>query len=121
MDNYLPVSVLSCFSKILERIIYNRFYSFFSENNIFHKNQFGFQKQNAPDWAIVHLKNKILKSFENNFYALGVFIDPTKAFETVDHNILLWKLFHYEVSGNNFKLLQSYLQNRKEYIAYQKY
>ena len=100
IDNNRPISVLPCFSKILERIIYNRLFSFFSEN----KKQFGFQKQ--------------MKSFESNCYTLGVFIDLTKAFDTVDHNILLKKLFHYGVRGNNLKLLQSYLQKRKQYIAY---
>ena len=99
MDNYRPISVLPCFSKNLERIIYNRLYSFFSENNISYKKQFGFQKQHSTDHAIVHLVNEILKSFENNCYTLGVFIDLTKAFDTVDHNILLKKLFHYGVRG----------------------
>ena len=102
----------------MERRIYNRLYSFFSENNILYKKQFGFQKQHSTNHAIVHLVNKILKSFESNCYTLGVFIDLTKAFDTVDHNILLKKLFHYGVRGNNLKLLQSYLQKRKQYIAY---
>ena len=92
-DNYRPISVLPCFSKILERIIYNRLYSFFSENNILYKKQFGFQKQHSTDHAIDHLVNEILKSFESNCYTLGVFIDLTKAFDTVDHNILLKNYF----------------------------
>ena len=119
MDNYRPISVLPCFSKILERIIYNRLYSFFSENNILYKKQFGFQKQHLTDHAIVYLVNEILKSFENNCYTLGVFIDLTKALDTVDHNILLKKLFHYAVRDNTLKLLQNYLHNRKQYIAYE--
>ena len=118
MDNYSPISVLPCFSKILERIIYNRLYSFFSENNILYKKKFGFQKQHSTDHGKVHLVNEIFKSFENNCYTLGVFIDLTKAFDTADHNILLKILFHYGVRGNTLKLLQSYLQNRKQYIAY---
>ena len=96
MDNYRPISVLPCFSKILERIIYNRLYSFFSENNILYKKQFGFQKQHSTDHAIDHLVNEILKSFESNCYTLGVFIDLTKAFDTVDHNILLKNYFIME-------------------------
>ena len=118
MDNYRPISVLPCFSKILERIIYNRLSSFFSENNILYKKQFGFQEQHSTDHAIVYLVNEILKSFENNCYTLGVFIDLTKALDTVDHNILLKKLFHYAVRDNTLKLLQNYLHNRKQYIAY---
>ena len=119
MDNYRPISVLPCFSKILERIIYNRLYSFFSENNILYEKYFGFQKQHSTDHTIVHLVNEILKSFDNNCYTLGVFIDLSKAFDTVDHNVLLKKLFHYGVRDNNLKLLQSYLQNRKQYLTYQ--
>ena len=119
MDNYCPISVLPCFSKVLERIIYSRLYSFFSENNILYKKQFGFQKQHSTDHAIVYLVNEILNSFENNCYTLGVFIDLTKAFDMVDHNILLKKLLHYGVRGNTLKLLQSYLHNRKKYIAYE--
>ena len=101
MDNYRPISVLPCFSKFLERIIYDRLYSFFSENNILYKKQFGFQKQHSTNHAIVHLVNKILKSFESNCYTLGVFIDLKKAFDMVDPNILLKKLFHHGVRGNN--------------------
>ena len=84
MDNYRPISVLPCFSKILERIIYNRLYSFFSENNTLYKKRFGFKKQHSTDSAIVHLVKEILKSFENNCYNLGVLIDLAKAFDTVD-------------------------------------
>ena len=95
--------MLPCFSKNFERIIYNRLCSFFYENNTLYKKQFGFQKQHSADHAIVHLVNEILKSFESKCYTLGVFIDLTKAFDTVDHNILLIKLFHCEVRGNTLK------------------
>ena len=97
LDNYHPILVLPCFSKILERIIYNRLYTSFYYNNILYKKQFRFQKQYLTDHAIVHLVNEILESFENNCYTLGVFIDLIKAFDTVDHHILLNKIFHYGV------------------------
>ena len=97
----------------MERIIYNRFYTFFIENDILYEKQFGFQKQHSTEDAIIHLVNDILKSFVSNKCTLGVFID------TVDQNILLRKLFHYGIRDNNLKLLQSYLQNRKQYISYQ--
>ena len=115
MDNYHPISVLPCFSKNFEGRIYNKLYSFFSENNILYKKQFGFQKQHSTDHVIVCLVNEILKSFENNCYTLGVFIDLTKAFDTVDYNILLKKLFHYGVRGNTLKPLQRYLHNKTIY------
>ena len=82
-----------------------------------YKKQFGFQKQHSTDYAIVHLVNKILKSFENNCYTLGVFIDLTKAFDTVDHiNVLLKKLFHYGVRSNNLKC-QNYRTEYKNVIC----
>ena len=59
MDNDRPISVLPCFSKILERIIYNGLYSFFCENNILYKKEFSFQKQHSSGHAIVHLVNEI--------------------------------------------------------------
>ena len=102
MDNYRLKSVLPCFSKILQRIIYNRLYSFFSENIILYEKLFGFQKQHSTEHTTVHLVNKILKSFDNKCYNLGVFIDLAKAFDTVDHNIQLKKLFHYGLRDNNF-------------------
>ena len=58
MYNYRPISVLPCFSKMLERIIYNRFYFFFSENNILYKKQFGFQKEHSTDHVIVYLETQ---------------------------------------------------------------
>ena len=66
MDNYRPISVLPCFSKMLERIIYNRFYTFFIENDILYEKQFGFQKQHSTEHAIIHLVNDIFKSFDSN-------------------------------------------------------
>ena len=96
MDNYRPISVLPSFSKMLERIICNRLYSFISENNIFYKKQFGFQKQHSTDHAIIYLVNEVLKSFENNCHTLGVFIDLTKVFDTEDHHIFLKNYFTME-------------------------
>ena len=121
MDNYRPISVLPCFSKILERIIYNRLYSLFTENNILYKKQFGFQKQHSTDHAIVYLVNEVLKSFENNCYTLGVLINLTNAFETVDHNIVLKKLFHYGVRGNTLKLPPKLLTQQEKIYCLRKF
>ena len=117
LSNYRPISVLSCFSKILERIMYNRLYSFLIENNILYDKQFGFQKEHSTEHAILHLTNQILQSFDQDKFAIGVFIDLSKAFDTVDHNILLKKLSFYGVRNNNLKWFRSYLFNRKQYIS----
>ena len=117
VNNYRPISVLSCFSKILERIMYNRLYSFLVDNNIFYMKQFGFQKQHSTEHAILQLTNQILESFNLDKFTIGVFIDLSKAFDTVDHNILLKKLSFYGVRNVNLKWFRSYLSNRKQYIS----
>ena len=117
VSNYRPISVLNCFSKILERIMYNRLYSFLVENNILYDKQFGFQNKHSTEHAILQLTNQILQSFSQDKFTIGVFIDLSKAFDTVDHTILLKKLSFYGVRNNNLKWFRSYLSKRKQYIS----
>ena len=116
LSNYRPISVLSCFSKILERIMYNRLYQYLTENKILYPKQFGFQTGHSTEHAIVQLVDQILESFEYNKYTLGVFIDLSKAFDTVDHSILLKKLELYGVTNRNHSWFKNYLSNRKQFI-----
>ena len=116
MTNYRPISVLSCFSKILERIMYNRLYSYLNDNNLFFQKQFGFREGHSTNHALIELINSINDSFNQNKYTLGVFIDLSKAFDTVDHNILLKKLSLYGIKNNSLKWFSSYLSNRKQFI-----
>ena len=111
MTNYRPISVLSCFSKILERIMYNRLYSYLNDNNLFFQKQFGFREGHSTNHALIELINSINDSFNQNKYTLGVFIDLSKAFDTVDHNILLKKLSLYGIKNNSLKWFSSYLSN----------
>ena len=78
VTNYRPTSVLPFFSKIIERIMYNRLYTFLCENNILYEKQFGFQTAHSTDHAIIQLVNEISKSFEENNFTLGVFITYLK-------------------------------------------
>ena len=116
-SNYRPISILPCFSKILECLMYNRLYKYLNENNILHEKQFGFQSEYSINDAIVQSVDKIFDSFEKGqFITLEVFIDLSKAFDTVGYSILLKKLKLYGTTEKNLAWFESYLSNRKQYI-----
>ena len=84
--------------------------------NLFYEKQFGFQASNSTEHAVIQLISQILDAFNENKYTLGIFIDLSKAFDTVDHNILLKKLDMYGIKGKNLKWFHSYLTNKKQFI-----
>ena len=118
LTNYRPISILPCFSKILERIMYNRLYRFLCSHDILYEKQFGFQAGNSTDHAIIQLTQEIFQSFNENKFTLGVFIDLSKAFDTVNHNISLSKLENYGIKNTNLKWFESYLSLRKQFVSY---
>ena len=87
-------------------------------NNLFYKKQFGFQKNCSTEHAILELVEQITKSFDKNSYMLGVFIDLSKAFDTVHHDILLAKLNHYGIKGKTFNWIKTYLKHRKQFVLF---
>ena len=119
VSNYRPISVLPCFSKLLECIVYNRLYKFLVENNILYQKQFGFQNAHSTEPAILQLVNQITEAFSQGKYTLGVSLDFSKAFDTVNHNILLEKLKAYGIQSENLKWFRSYLSKRKQFILYE--
>ena len=119
LDNYRPVSMLPIFGKMLEKIIYNRLYSFLTSMNIIYDKQFGFRKKHSTSHAINFSVNKVLNEIENKNHVIGVFIDLSKAFDTIDHEKLLFKLEHYGIRGRCHKILQSYLTKRTQQTKFQ--
>ena len=117
IENYRPVSTLPIFGKIFEKLIYSRLYSFFTVQGILHDKQFGFRKFHSTSHALNYSTDIIRNSLAKGDHVLGIFIDLSKAFDTIDHRILLEKLSHYGVRGNSLKLLQSYLSNRKQCVS----
>ena len=117
-SNYRPISLLSVFSKILEKVMYDRLYNYLIKFEILHLYQFGFQKNKSTYMALICLIDKLTEALEEGKLAIGIFIDFQKAFDTVDHTILLDKLFHYGIRGIAHDWLKSYLSERKQYIEF---
>ena len=114
LDNYRPISIIPIFGKIFEKIIYNRLYSFFVSNAVIYNKQFGFRTHHSTGHAINVSMNKILNEIQNRNHVIGIFIDLSKAFDTIDHDKMLIKLEHYGIRGKPLKLLTNYLKNRQQ-------
>ena len=115
-SNYRPISLLNYFYKIFEKVIHNRLLTFFEKFNIIYEGQYGFRKFHSTEAALVNYIDKVSEAFDSNKYAMSIFLDLTKAFDTVDHLILLSKLSHYGIRGTALDLLKSYLTNRVQYV-----
>ena len=118
LTNDRPISVLPFCSKLLERITYNCLYKFLVENNILYQKQCRFQNVHSREHAILQLLNQITEAFNQGKFTLGIFIDFSKAFHTVNYNILSEKLKEYGIQSENLKWFRSYLSKRKQFVSY---
>ena len=117
-NNYRPISVLPLFSKILERIMYNRMIQFINKHKLLYKYQFGFRKDHSTYMALIILIDKISAALDKGDFTIAVLIDFRKAFDTVDHEILLHKLHHYGIRGVAYDWINSYISNRQQMVSY---
>ena len=116
VENYRPVCSLSPFSKIFERIIYNRMVDFLDQNSILNPNQFGFRKGLSTESAIIQFINNIHNGLNKRRHTIAIFMDLSKAFDVLDHNILSKKLEHYGFRGKILDLLMSFISDRKYFV-----
>ena len=117
-DNYRPISLLPVISKVVERIVFNQMYTYFSENNLLYDSQHGFRTQHSTETASLEFLDRIHSALDNGYTPLTLFLDLSKAFDTLDHNILLEKLEYYGISGKEHSWFRSYLTNRKQFTVY---
>ena len=112
-ENYRPISLLITISKILEKIVYKCTYSFLQQNNLLYKSQYGFRSSHLCENAITELIGHVIKAQEMDKYTAVLFLDLLKAFDTLEHSVLLKKLEIYGIRGPMLAWYESYLHNRK--------
>ena len=113
MNNYRPISCLSSFSKIFEKVAYEQLFSYLDANKILNNFQFGFQKGKSTVHALTHIMNYIAEAFNENKFVVAIFLDYKKAFDLVNHDILIKKLYKMGIRGSCLNWFRSYLSNRQ--------
>lgn len=117
VKNYRPVSVLPSVSKVFERVIYERMITFVNRHNILSDNQFGFRQSKSTELAIFHSLTYIFDKVDKGFKVCGLYFDLSRAFDTLDHRLLLGKLQSYGFRGLCGELLSSYLAGRSQTVC----
>ena len=116
-NNYHPISLISNISKIIEKLVHKRLNSFLEANSIFYEQQFGFRNNHSTNHALIQITEKIHQALDKNDYACGTFIDLQKAFDTVNHEMLLKKLEHYSIRGIPNNWFRSFLTERYQFTT----
>jgi len=117
-ENYRPISILPIFGKIFEKLIYSRLYDFLTSNKVMYSKQFGFRKGHSCSHALNYSVNQLTSALADKKHVIGIFIDLSKAFDTISHEKLLVKLSNSGIRGNAHSLLKSYLSDRTQYTQF---
>ena len=115
-SNYRPISILSIFSKLLEKLFYNRLFNFVTKHHVLHPNQFGFQPNKSTSLAIANVLSTLLNKINSNKHIAFVLFGLKKAFDLINHRLLLTKLQHYGIRGAASRWLSNYLSDRSQIV-----
>ena len=118
MSNYRPISILPTLSKIFEKLIHSRIYQSLEENEVIYNCQFGFRQSHSTIHAVQTAITSVVSSLNDSRQPMGIFVDFSKAFDTIKHEIFLSKLNHYGIRGIALELICDYLLNRKQFVFY---
>ena len=114
--NYRPISLLSSISKFFERIVFNQLYDYFSSNGILYERQYGYRELHSTELAALEFTGRISQEMDAEKIPFSIFLDLFKAFDTLDHNVLLLKLDYYGIKDTALNWFKSYLTNRTQYV-----
>ena len=120
-SNYRPISLLPSISKIFEKVILEQLTTYLNKNNLIHKHQYGFRKNHSTEYASLHIVDYLNYEMDKNRTPTNIYLDLSKAFDSLSHYILLNKLQHYGLCDVALNLLKSYLTNRKQFVQYNEY
>ena len=116
LNNYRPISLLPSVSKVIERVMFNQIYAFFQTNKLFYYSQYGFREKHSTDLAALEMVDRLAMEIDKGETPLNIYLDLSKAFDTLDHDILIYKLSYYGIKGTALNLCKSYLTDRKQLV-----
>ena len=116
--NYRPISLLPAISKIFEKIIHSQINHYFTSNKLFYKGQYGFRQGHSTELAALEITDRITKLLDKGNLPFNIYLDLSKAFDTIDHNILIHKLKFYGFDKTALSLIKTYLSERKQYVHF---
>ena len=117
-SNYWPISIHPAFSKLFEKVMFNRLTEFLNLHNILYSNQFGFRNYHSTALALIDLISNTSSAIDRNESTLGIFLDLSKAFDTINHKMLCHKLQHCGIRDTTLSWIKSYLENRTQFVHF---
>ena len=118
LNNYRPISLLPCVSNIFERFLFNQLYEYFDRNDLLIQHQYGFRKNHSTEVAAMELIDRVANLLELGKIPFNLYIDLSRAFDVLSHDILLSKLEIYGLNELTIKLIKNYLSNRSQFCQY---
>ena len=118
LNNYRPISLLPCVSKIFERVLFNQLYEYFERNDLLTQHQYGFRKNHSTEFAAMELIDRVANLLELGKIPFNLYIDLSKAFDVLNHDILLSKLEFYGLNELTIKFIKNYLSNKSQFCQY---
>ena len=118
LSNYRPISLLSSISIFIQKVLLELLTTYLDNNNLIHKHQYGFRKRHSTEYAALHIVDYLNYEMDLKRTPTNIYLDLSKAFDSLSITILLSKLRHYGICNVALKLMKSYLENRKQYVQF---